>query len=427
MLCFAELLMIMIILARFINENAICCEKGYAIRKFYDNLSIPNKTFNRFTESMLMNQILDASLFKEFDQPFGLSHGLPGSAYTSPTFNQLENERIFSRSWVFVGFAHELPNSGDVVPINIAGLPLFLLRNDNGEIAAFHNVCRHRNLQIIDKPANCGKIIRCPYHSWSYDLRGQLKNAPYFGGGAKDLPAGFNLENNGLMPVNIAVWHDWIFLNLAEEPRAFEHFIAPLKTALGDNDVSQYVPVTTVQMGTVKCNWKLLMENFIEPYHVQFVHKTTTEQPLQDHYPVIEGDCLGSAVDLSEEQMAAARSDTLGVSSKYLTLFPNFVMGTYHPDQVGVHLNTPIDGETTLQRRVIYLHKDAGYSDEQIQGLHDLWHSVHLEDHEMCQRLQQGRHSPLAQQGGVLSPHWETSVRKFQELVANAVRPGLSQ
>jgi choline monooxygenase len=159
---------------------------------------------------------------------------------------------------------------------------------------------------------------------------------------------------------------------------------------------------------------------------VQFVHKNTTSQPLQDHYTVVEDHCLGSAVELTEEQQANARAGTLGVTSNYLTLFPNFVMGTYQPDQLGVHLNVPTGAQSTSQRRIIYTHRDADYSDVQIQQLKDLWHSVHLEDHEMCIRLQQGRQSPLAAQGGVLSPYWENSVRKFQELVADAIRPGLT-
>ena len=374
-----------------------------------------------------MKQVLDTSLFKEFDQPFGLSHGLPGTAYVSDAFYGLENKQIFSKSWIFVGYAHEIAKPGDVLPVNVGGQPLFAIRNETGEITAFHNVCRHRNLQLIDQPGNCGKLIRCPYHSWSYDLCGKLKNAPYFGGDAKQIAPGFEPEENSLVPVNSAVWHDWIFVNLAEEPVSFENFLSPLKALLGDINVTDYMPVATVELGEVKCNWKLLMENFIESYHVQFVHKATTSQPLVDHYPVIEGGCLGSAVDLTEEQMAAAKAGTLGVTSQYLTLFPNFVMGTYQPDQIGVHLNTPIDAETTLQRRVIYLHKDASYSEAQIQGLKDLWHSVHLEDHEMCERLQKGRHSNLAELGGILSPHWETSVRKFQELVADAIRPGLTR
>ncbi|MFT7495468.1 MAG: choline monooxygenase, partial [Urechidicola sp.] len=143
-------------------------------------------------------------------------------------------------------------------------------------------------------------------------------------------------------------------------------------------------------------------------------------------YAVIEGNCLGSAVDLSDEQVANAGKGTLGVTSKYLTLFPNFVLGTYRPDQLGVHLNIPINAGTTIQCRVIYVHKDSEYNDEQIQGLTDLWHSVHLEDHEMAERLQIGRHSKRAASGGVLSPYWEISVRRFQELVADSIRPGLT-
>jgi len=373
-----------------------------------------------------VQQVFNASFFREFDQNDAIKHGLPGAAYISDEFRRLENCHLFSKSWVFVAFAHKLPKAGDVLPINVGDQPLFILRNEAQEIIAFHNVCRHRNLKLIDQPGNCGRLIRCPYHSWSYDLCGQLKNAPYFGGQSKQAPADFDPLENGLIQVQCEVWHDWIFINLDDDAMSFEDFLQPILKHLGDNDITQYQPVTTVEFGAVKTNWKLLMENFIEPYHVQFVHKNTTSQPLLDHYPVIEDHCLGSAVDLTEEQQVAAEGKgTLGVTSRYLTLFPNFVLGTYYPDQLGVHLNIPLDAEATIQSRVIYLHNDANYSDEQIQQLKDLWHSVHLEDHDMCERLQQGRHSALAATGGVLSPCWETSVRKFQELVANAVRPAL--
>ena len=270
-------------------------------------------------------------------------------------------------------------------------------------------------------------MIRCPYHCWTYDLSGQLKNAPYFGGSVRQVPAGFDYKDHGLIPVRCEVWHDWIFVNLAEQPANFDSFLRPIKKMLGDNDVTDYLPATTIEFGEVPCNWKLLMENFIEPYHVQFVHKTTTDQPLEDHYTLIEEHCIGSGVELSEEQQANAPTGTLGVTSHYLTLFPNFVMGTYQPDQLGVHLNTPVTAGKTCQRRVIYTHRDSDYDPAQVQQFHDLWRSVHLEDHEMCVRLQKGRMSPMAQQGGLLSPHWESSVRRFQELVADAIRPALNR
>ena len=92
------------------------------------------------------------------------------------------------------------------------------------------------------------------------------------------------------------------------------------------------------------------MENFIEPYHVQFVHRTTTNQPLKDHYTIVDDVCLGSAIELDEEDKVKG---SLSVSSRYLTLFPNFIIGRYFPDQIGVYLNVPVDSGHTQQKRVI--------------------------------------------------------------------------
>ena len=370
--------------------------------------------------------MFDRSLLNSFDAGGVVRHGLPAAAYVDEEFYGVESRSLFNRHWVFAGFAHQFAKAGDVQPIEVGGLPLFLLRNQSGEITAFHNVCRHRNLKLVDARSNCGKLIRCPYHSWSYDLCGALKNAPYFGGAMRELPEGFDYSDHGLLSVACEVWHDWIFVNLSPQPTSFQDFLAPIKRQLGDNDVTDYVPATTIEFGEVDCNWKLLMENFIEPYHVQFVHKTTTDQPLEDHYTVIDEHCVGSAVELSEEQQAKADFSALGVTSHYLTLFPHFIMGTYQPDQLGVYLHQPVAADRTRQTRVIYTHKDSDYSDAQIQQLAELWHSVHLEDHEMCLRMQQGRRSPLASEGGILSPCWENSVRRFQEMVADAIRPELT-
>lgn len=372
-----------------------------------------------------MEKVINTSLLKEFNKTTQPLRGLPGSAYTSEYFRELENSQIFSKKWIFVGFAHQIPKAGDALPVNVASQSVLLIRNKNDEVTAFHNVCRHRNLQLVDKPSNCGRMIRCPYHSWTYDLAGQLRGTPYFGGDATTQVAGFDMNDNNLLPVNCRVWHDWIFVNLDDNPESFDDFLAPIKTVLKDTNINEYKPVAMLEFGEVACNWKLLMENFIEPYHVQFVHKTTTAQPLEDHYPVIQEGCLGSAVDLSEEQVETAGVGTLGVTSQYLTLFPNFVMGTYQPDKLGIHLNIPVDAETTIQYRVIYIHQDSNYNAEDIEQLKQLWHDVHLEDHEMCERLQKGRHSEIAEKGGLLSPHWETSVRKFQELVAASISPAL--
>ena len=360
-----------------------------------------------------------------FTQKSIIKNGLPAATYLDEQFYEIENNTLFARTWVFVGFAHELSKRGDVCPVSVAGKPFFLVRNNEDKITAFHNVCRHRCLKLVDQSGNSGQLIKCPYHSWVYDLTGSLKAAPYFGGKDRTPPEGFVLQDNGLVPVHCATWHDWVFINVDGKAGPIEDFTAPLERQLEGIDLNQINPVATIDFGIIKTNWKALMENFIEPYHVQFVHKTTTSQPLVDHYTVLDDHCLGSACDI-EETPDIDKSSTLAVTSRFLTLFPNFVMGTYAPDQIGIHLNTPVSPGKTRQKRVIYVHQDSKISDTEIENIRNLWQEVHKEDHDICERLQQGRVSDVAANGGLLSPHWEDSVRRFQELVAQSVSHDLS-
>ncbi|MGR3913859.1 MAG: aromatic ring-hydroxylating dioxygenase subunit alpha [Gammaproteobacteria bacterium] len=343
---------------------------------------------------------------------------MPARAYTAADFHARENERLFAHCWTFAGFAHELPRRGDVMPVTAAGQPILLVRNDAG-IAAFHNVCRHRCLKLVDRPANVGKLIRCPYHAWAYDLHGALRATPFFGGIDAHTPAGFRPADNALRAVRCAVWHDWVFVNIDGAAMAFAEFIAPLEARLAGVDWARLALVALPDFGVVGANWKFLMENFIEPYHVQFVHAHTTKQPLANHAAFIDRHCLGCAVQLPQQQPDAAAAGKLAVDSNYFTLFPNFVLAVYAPDQLGVHLNTPIDAAHTHQRRAIYLLREARAGEA--AELESLWRKVHAEDHAMCERQQQGRESAAAADGGWLSPVWETSVRRFQELVYDAL------
>ena len=347
-----------------------------------------------------------------------VARGLPADAYTSEEFWALECETVLSRTWVCAGFAHELVKAGDVMPVTVAGKPVLLVKDSEGHIAAFHNVCRHRCLQLVDAPKNVGKLIRCPYHAWAYDLKGALKASPHFGGTDVDRPDGFDPAEHGLAPVRSAVWHDWVFVNMDGGAEPFEEYAAPLIKRLGGVDFARVKPIGVLDFGEIATNWKFIMENFIEPYHVQFVHKTTTSQPLHEHYTIVDGRCLGSAVDLSEE---AGTSGALAVSSRYLTLFPNFILGRYFPDQLGVYLNVPLGPDRMSQKRALYTTEGQALNAGEVEDLKSLWWDVHKEDHEMCERLQAGRRSPVAADGGVLSPVWEDSVQAFQNLISEAV------
>ena len=345
-------------------------------------------------------------------------NGLPSAAYTDEEFWIKECNTVLNENWVFVGFVHEFKKLGDAIPISIAGRPILLVKNVKGEIVAFHNVCRHRCLKLVDKPKNVGKLIRCPYHAWAYDLDGNLRASPHFGGTNKHHPDGFNPSNHGLEPVRIKVWHDWIFINLSETAPVFEKYAAPLIKQLENFDFDKIYPVATLDFGEIYANWKFLIENYIEPYHVQFVHQKTTSQPLKDHYNIVDGRCFGCGVDLNEENTS---SGNLSVSSRYLSLFPNFIIGTYFPNQLGVHLNQPLGPGRTTQKRVIYATEGHDLTKIEIENQKKLWWDVHKEDHEICERLQLGRASPVSIKGGVLSPHWEKSVRAFQKHVIKSV------
>ena len=346
--------------------------------------------------------------------------GLPAKSYTDNDFWIKECDTVLSNGWLFVGFVHEFKKVGDVQPIFIAGKPILLIKNENEEIKAFHNVCSHRCLKLVNEKKNIGKLIRCPYHAWSYDLQGNLKAAPHIGGTNNHKPKGFNFKEHGLKPIRIHIWNDWIFINLNGKAKKFIEYAKPLFSKFKDLDFNKLKYTATLDFGKINTNWKFLIENFIEPYHVQFVHKTTTNQPLKDHYTIVDGMCYGSGVDVKEED--SKNSKALSVSSKYLSLFPNFIIGTYYPNQVGVYLNIPINPHTTIQKRIIYTVDGSKMSKEDIDITKKIWWSVHKEDHEMCERLQEGRSSPASNEGGLLSPHWEDGVKAFQKLIIQSMK-----
>ena len=345
-------------------------------------------------------------------------YGLPAKSYTDQEFWEKECNTVLADGWLFVGFVHEFKKAGDVLPIFIAGKPILLIKNNNNKITAFHNVCSHRCLKLVDEKKNVGKVIRCPYHSWSYDLEGNLKAAPHIGGSNKHKPKGFNFLDHGLKEINIHIWHDWIFINLNGKAKKFEEYAKPLIKKFKDINLKKLKYVATLDFGEINTNWKFLIENFIEPYHVQFVHKTTTNQPLKDHYTIVDGICYGSGVDVKQEDNK--NSNSLSVTSRYLSLFPNFIIGNYFPNQVGVYLNVPISPGETIQKRIIYTSDGKDMSKEESDIVKKIWWSVHKEDHEMCERLQEGRMSPASDQGGLLSPYWEKGVQTFQKLIIQA-------
>ena len=350
----------------------------------------------------------------------GIARGLPRDAYTSEHHLEIEYQRIFARHWTFAGFAHEAAAAGDAYPTQVASQPILIARGEDGVLRAFHNVCRHRGHILLRSACRGAKSLVCPYHAWTYGMDGALRRAPHFGGYAK-VPRGFVPGDFGLKSIRCQVWQDWVFVNLSGNAPDIDTHVNPMLSYLDGADLSRARVVAKMDLGVVRANWKLLIENFVEPYHVPVVHRDSAAgQPLRDHYMIVDGHCFGCAIDVSGAR-AGERGRRLDMSTRYLTLFPNFVFAWYQPDQIGVHLNLPLGPDRTHQIRVIYHLGETTPDPEYVSRLSALWKRVHQEDHAVVEELQAGRASSAMDDGGLLSPHWETSVRRFHELLVDAL------
>ena len=353
-------------------------------------------------------------------QTNGIAHGLPGDAYTSEGQLALEYRRVFARHWTFVGFAHDAPQPGDAYPAQVAGQPILVARGEDRRLRAFHNVCRHRGHVLLRGACRGAKSLVCPYHGWTYAMDGTLRRAPHFGGYAR-LPEGFEPGHFGLKALRCRTWHDWVFVNPDANAPDLEACVGAMLPYLEGVDLSRAKVVSKLDLGVVRANWKLLIENFAEPYHVPVVHRESAGgQPLRDHYMIVDGSCFGCGIDVSGSP-SGAPGERLDMSTRYLTLFPNFVFAWYQPDQLGVHLNVPLAPDRTQQWRVIYHLGDGALDPAYAERLCALWRQVHHEDHAIVEELQAGRASSVMDDGGLLSPYWETSVRRFHELLIAAL------
>ena len=328
--------------------------------------------------SPTLQSILGPGTLAAFETPGPELRGLPAAAYTSEAFFALENERLFSDSWVFAGFAHELPGRDGAVPVIVAGRPMLLVRYADHEVRAFY-----------------------PLHFGERDVRAA--------------PEDVDRKQHGLVPAKVETWYDWIFVNLNGNGTPFEEFVARLRRRLDGLDLTSMQHLVTIDLGEVAANWKLLIENFFEPHHRQFAHATATRQ----HYMANNQDCSRCATEAFGE---AKRSDTLSADSRNLTLFPNFVFGLHLPDRIDVHLNVPLAPNRTLQRRAIYsLGRDSALAEPKEQ-LAALGHEAFLEARIISEWLQQERGSNAAAEGGVLPLVWKDTVRSFHELVVSRLR-----
>ncbi len=197
--------------------------------------------------------------------PFGEALTMPGGLYHSKQCAELERARIFEQEWHCVGRLAEIPNPGDFIAFDIADQPIFVVRQKSGDIGAFRNVCVHRCAQLLSGSGNVTRIS-CPYHSWTYLLDGQLIGAPFM----HERP-GFNVKDHRLPAVACEIWEGFIYVTLNPDAEPVSQRLAELQEVVGQYRMADYVPIIC-ENEVWDTNWKCLVENFMDAYHIHRVH-----------------------------------------------------------------------------------------------------------------------------------------------------------
>lgn len=218
-------------------------------------------------------------------RPTAHATGLPGRAYDSE-FYRFEQRRLFPRTWCAVAFASDLPDPGDAMPVTLAGWPLVILRGEDGDLRAFHNICRHRAMRVLEKPCKGRSTLSCPWHRWTYDLSGKLVATPRIGGEHRNTDPAFTPALDGLKPVEIGQYLDLIFVNIDGKAPPFHEHLAPLMDLLAEFDLSD------LRLGErfslrYPANWKVSVEGALEEYHIPFGHPQHVRNVRGDNPGVI--------------------------------------------------------------------------------------------------------------------------------------------
>lgn len=193
---------------------------------------------------------------------------LPPYCYTSTDFLEFEKEAIFSREWLCVGRQEEIPEPGDYFTITVCDEPLIVVRDRSGRIRVMSNVCQHRAALVAEGSGNCGRSFRCHYHWWVYDLEGQLIGAPEM-----QRTPGFDMSEIRLPELQVEIWQGFVFANFDHEAEPLSPRLAKLDQLLTNYHIGEMVTMPPQVLDRVECNWKVMVENFIESYHSSRLHK----------------------------------------------------------------------------------------------------------------------------------------------------------
>jgi choline monooxygenase len=342
------------------------------------------------------------------------AHTIPAPWYTDARIAQLELQNVFSRTWQTVGRTAQVEKPGQYVTATVAREPIVAVRGSDGKLRAFYNVCRHHAMTVMNEPCGHAQHMRCPYHGWTYNLEGELRGMTEFEG-----VCNFDRAQNGLVPVRVETWENFIFVNLDPHAAPLHDFLgalAGLAKPLNFGGLKFVERRSYIQ----QCNWKVYVDNFLDGgYHVPHMHKGLNSVLDYTNYTIENVDrcCVQSspvAVDKSSEASAAATRK--GDRAYYFWQYPNFMLNWYE-GYLDTNLVIPLGVDRcevifdfyfgdTSEAQMPYIRESMGVSER-----------VQQEDIVICDGVQRGL-SSRAYQAGRLSVRREAGEHLFHRLLA---------
>jgi phenylpropionate dioxygenase-like ring-hydroxylating dioxygenase large terminal subunit len=199
--------------------------------------------------------------------PLALAHALPAWVYNHAELTRLELERVLRPSWQIVCHVNSIPKAGDYATFDLGGESILALRDRDGSIRGFHNVCRHRGARLLDGSGNCPVSITCPYHGWTYRHDGGLIGMP-----VRESFPGLDRSEHGLKPVRVDIAMSFVWVCLAGDPPPVAKVWGQLADELLPYRLQDMVPLGPITEEHWPVDWKLAMDNYLESYHVPIGH-----------------------------------------------------------------------------------------------------------------------------------------------------------
>jgi choline monooxygenase len=352
---------------------------------------------------------------------------LASQFYTDPAVLALEKERIFRRTWQWVGTLRQpcgevngqkrtIADPETFFTVDVGGEPVVVVRDKAGTLRAFSNVCRHRAGPIA-QGAGCRNVLNCAYHGWTYTLDGRLIGTPEVDG-----VEFFDRSTMGMVPLRCETWEQFIFVNFAQEGPALADFLGNIPQLTQEFSFNELSLVERRDY-LVNCNWKIYVDNYLEGYHIPIVHPGLMKEIDYPRYRCetfrYHSRQLGPVKAIKPEdshERVYAPGDRLN-DALYFWAFPNLMLNIY-PDNMSVNLVVPLSHDKTLTIFEWYFHAaDSPESRERAQLAVGFSDTVQQEDIHICETVQRGLQSATYERGRY-SVKRENGVHHFHMLLS---------